>query len=426
MIEQKQRLIEAMETVLHTTPTVQHYPDFDPTMEKYHGMRAITYTGMTMGGKPTKVFAYIGFPEWASLSAPVPGIVLIHGGGGHPFLDWVQMWNARGYAAIAMDTTGFSPTKINAGALEGVTDCWTYGLSGAFAEDDYADAPTNDSMRKPLEPVDTQWMYHAVGCSILAHNLLRADPRVDSARIGVTGISWGGTITSLLIGYDTRFAFAIPIYGSGYLREDLAPLGRNFEGDAAAMWLAEERFDRATMPILWLCWNDDNNFSIQSNSLSWLHTRPLNGRTFLSIVHNMGHSHIHGWNPPISFLYADWIVKNGMGLVRLRTLPEGRDCRCQFELPAGNTLRSAKLYCISEEMTYVLRMKHGNGPDHFMTQEWQTADCTVEGNTVCGRLPADAWGYYMELIAEIGGAAYTVTSQWVEKSASRNIFRPLK
>ncbi len=404
-----------MEAALHTRPTVRHYPVFNPAIEKYRGIRAITYTGMTMGGKPTKVFAYIGFPDEASSSAPVPGIVLIHGGGGHPFLDWVQMWNARGYAAIAMDTTGFFPTKINAGVLDDVKDYWKHGLCGEFAEGGYVNAPDNDDMKNPLAKVDAQWMYHAVGSGILAHNLLRADPRVDRARIGVTGVSWGGTISSLLIDYDNRFAFAIPIYGSGYLQEDLAPLGRRFEGDAAKLWLAEERFDRAIMPILWLCWNDDCNFSIQSNSLSWLHTRVLNDRTILSMVNNMQHGQIPAWNQPINFLYADWIARNGTGLVRLRTLPEGRDCRCQFELPAGNILRSVKLYYITEKMTYAPRMKYGIGPYHFMMQEWQTVDCDVEGDIVCGRLPDDAWGYYVELIAAIGDAAYTITSQWVEK-----------
>lgn len=31
--------------------------------------------------------------------------------GGHPDDIWIKKWNDRGYAAIAMDTTGFFPTK---------------------------------------------------------------------------------------------------------------------------------------------------------------------------------------------------------------------------------------------------------------------------------------------------------------------------
>ena len=50
-------------------------------------------------------------------------------------------------------------------------------------------------------------MYNAVSQAILAHNILRADEKVDSSRIGITGISWGGVITSLAIGYDTPLCF---------------------------------------------------------------------------------------------------------------------------------------------------------------------------------------------------------------------------
>ena len=39
----------------------------------------------------------------------MPGIVLVHGGGGVPFASWVKMWNDRGYAAIAMSVTGDFP-----------------------------------------------------------------------------------------------------------------------------------------------------------------------------------------------------------------------------------------------------------------------------------------------------------------------------
>jgi hypothetical protein len=53
---------------------------------------------------PTHVFAYVGIPSIATKDNPVPGVVLIHGGGGTAFYDWVKMWNDWGYAAIAIDT----------------------------------------------------------------------------------------------------------------------------------------------------------------------------------------------------------------------------------------------------------------------------------------------------------------------------------
>ena len=40
-----------------------------------------------------------------------PGVVLIHGGGGTAFADWVYLWAKRGYAAIAMDLNGSRPPE---------------------------------------------------------------------------------------------------------------------------------------------------------------------------------------------------------------------------------------------------------------------------------------------------------------------------
>ena len=33
------------------------------------------------------------------------------------------------------------------------------------------------------------------------------------------GVSWGGVITSTVMGIDSRFAFAIPTYGCGHMAD---------------------------------------------------------------------------------------------------------------------------------------------------------------------------------------------------------------
>jgi hypothetical protein len=71
-------------------------------------VKALYYEGAPYQGKPTRVFAYLGFPK-VSPGTQVPGIVLVHGGGGSAFEVWVRQWNARGYAAIVMDTCGCIP-----------------------------------------------------------------------------------------------------------------------------------------------------------------------------------------------------------------------------------------------------------------------------------------------------------------------------
>jgi hypothetical protein len=55
------------------------------------------------------VFAYIGYPPNASKNNKVPAVILVHGGAGTAFPQWVKIWNDKGYAAIAMDLEGRQP-----------------------------------------------------------------------------------------------------------------------------------------------------------------------------------------------------------------------------------------------------------------------------------------------------------------------------
>ena len=59
-------------------------------------------------------------------------------------------------------------------------------------------------------------MFQAVADVILAHNLIRSFPEVDSNRTALTGISWGGIISCTVAGLDERFKVVVPVYGCGY------------------------------------------------------------------------------------------------------------------------------------------------------------------------------------------------------------------
>ncbi|MBR3751313.1 MAG: dienelactone hydrolase family protein [Clostridia bacterium] len=397
----------------NTTPEFHEMPDFAPTGQ-FAGIKAGWFEGMSKNGKRTKVFAYIGFPKDASADSKVPAIVLNHGGGGHAFLQWVKMWNDRGYAAIAIDNTGYFPTKVNAGSTE-INGDWRFGIPRDLKEDGFINAPNNDGMGSSRGKVTNMWMYHAVGQTILASNILRADERVDGSKVGVTGISWGGVITSIVIGYDTRFAFAIPIYGSGYLDESLAWMKDNFGGaQTKELWLAQDNFDKADMPVLWLCWNDDTCFSINSNSKSYLDTVKNNPDTRLSMINKMYHSHSSGWAPGESMLFADSIVKGGAKLADFTSQPTGKSINATLSIDPSATAISATLYYITADMTYSKYDKHGYGyADTAMDQVWQTKALTIEDGKVIGDVPADAKGYYIELKTTIGGKQYVSCSAWI-------------
>lgn len=399
----------AMTAAKQSPPAYREVPCFNPT-QTYGGIRAITFDGLERNGCKTKVFAYYGVPALGGPLNELPAVVLLHGGGGHAYLQWVKMWNERGYAAIAFDNTGYFPTAVNAGCEEGNGD-WAHGLSGVFAEKGYTDAPDNDHMSSSNEAIDEMWMYHAVGQTIIAHNILRADSRVDSGKIGVIGISWGGVIASITIGYDERFAFAVPIYGSGYLDESLGCIKPFFSSDdTKALWSAARLFSRVGIPVLWLCWNDDNSFSINVNSKSYLDTAKNNTDTRISIIHNMYHSHNAGWAPKETMQFADSVTMGAAKLTSLDNQPSGRNIDCRFTKdPAAGTV-TATLFYITDKMTYSNHQKYGDAPSTYMDQVWKTSPLTVTGNRIAGEVPKDAAGYYIELKTGLGDDTYVTTS----------------
>lgn len=76
--------------------------------EEHEGIREVYFQGEPYQGRPARVFAYYGQP---SGEGPFPAMVLIHGGGATAYPEWVRLWAARGYAAIAMDLAGCGPDK---------------------------------------------------------------------------------------------------------------------------------------------------------------------------------------------------------------------------------------------------------------------------------------------------------------------------
>jgi len=391
---------KVFEKIINKACEYDECPEFMP-MDEYKGIKAITYDGAELNGKKTKVFAYMGFPE--VVSGKVPAIVLVHGGGGAPYLKWIKQWNDQGYAAIAMSNTGYFPMSVNAGADETEEDAklWSYGLSGVFAEYGYVDAPNNDAMKNSEKPIEEQWMYHAVCDVILANSILRCDVRVDENKIGVMGVSWGGVITALAIGYDKRFAFAIPVYGSGYLAEGMGYIGNYFrDGKNPELWLAEKYFSEVDIPILWQCWNSDRPFSVNSNSGSYLDTAKNNEKTRLSIIHDMNHAHTWSWIRPEPMAFADFVCRDG------KCIPFFDADEKKVVNPDSAEIKSVKIYYITAKLKYAVNPETKG---YSMGQNWLIQDYD-------GKIPQNAKGWYLEITSVIDGKKVATATPFFEKT----------
>ncbi len=253
-------LRDAAKAAIKTIPVMQSAPELDAP-----GARGVYFDSIPWRGKPTRVFAWVGVPTHLKPGQKVPAVVLIHGGGGTAFAQWVRLWTAHGYAAIALDTCGQIPRKRADNKL------WerdVQGGPGGWGGFDQVDEPPTD-----------QWPYHAVIDVILANSLVRSLPEVDANHVGIVGISWGGYLTCICAGLDHRFAFAIPVYGCGYLGDDSAWLS-DFERlgpDKSAMWLKAwdpaQYLPDAAMPILWVDGTNDSNYPLDSLQRSYLLTK---------------------------------------------------------------------------------------------------------------------------------------------------------
>jgi dienelactone hydrolase len=344
-----------------------------------NGIRSIFYEGLPFKGKETRVFAHYGLPDMAG-KEKVPAVVLVHGGGGTAYEEWVSLWTKRGYAAIAMDLEGNVPDKS-----EGVTKRLGHAMPGPPREGIFMDCD---------QPVEEQWMYHAAANVILAHSLLRGMPLVDSQRIGITGISWGGIVTSLVAGIDDRFAFGIPVYGCGYLYEAHNQWGERFVdmGEASAesvkrMTEPSAYLSRVAMPMLWVNWLYDPHFGM--NIFSKSYTRATYGieRSGMCIYPQLGHSHPLGWKPDEIYAFADSIVLGGNPLLRLGEPSENAgDVIVAYYSTDGNEPLQAELY-------------YTGNCDNWQQCEWVTAACTLDrsNNCVYIPLPQEAKAYFINV-----------------------------
>ena len=143
----------------------------------------------------------------------------------------------------------------------------------------------------------------------LAHSLIRSFPEIDAEKTGVTGISWGGYLTSIVAGVDSRFKFAAPVYGCGFLGDNSAwlPAFEKMGEQNAQRWLRQwdpsVYLPDAMMPILWL--NGTNDFAYPMDSWQKSYRLPKGSRQ-LCLRIRMPHGHgAAGENPEEIHLFAN-------------------------------------------------------------------------------------------------------------------------
>ncbi|MBL4701148.1 MAG: alpha/beta fold hydrolase [Phycisphaeraceae bacterium] len=354
------------------------------------GVAKITYPNEPYRGRNTSVFAYMGLPKQSAWKrdGKIPGVVLVHGGGGEAYEYWVRIWNDMGYAAIAMDLSG----------------CDGAGLKLP----DYGPNQEADGKFDHLRlGVKETWSYHAIAAIFRAHNILASLPQVDENRIGITGVSWGGYLTSLVAGLDDRYKFAIPVYGCGNLLAGSVwttqELGFDLLGqELAKLW--EENFDpssymhQVTYPMLFV--NGTNDFAYHPPA--WQNTYlQSQGPVTLTMRYQMAHGHREAHEPREILAFANHVLHDTAELPQwTEQYQEDGKLIARFEKPVmGATL------------LYTIDTKHPNWPQ----KQWQQVpvETSEDGNCVTVELPKSDWGAaFINVIDENNLLTSTPHTQW--------------
>jgi len=353
-------------------------------------------TGKSTVGGPTQVFAFYASPATLGLAKEgetFPGIVLIHGGGGTAFSDWVWLWAKRGYAAIAMDLSGHRPPAPKFDEKgEKISDNGHPRETRTRLEKGGIDQGHGEKFDSIGGSIDDDWPYHAVANVMKAHTLLRQMPGVDPERTAVTGISWGGYTTCLAASLDDRFKAAVPVYGCGFLHEGESVQKPSIDklGERRAAWIAaydpSSHLGKCNVPTFWVNGTHDIHYVIDSYAKSYALVK--GPRTF-RIQPRMAHGHPPGWAPIEIGIFVDSILKGGI------PLPVVGEMNVHAETATVPFTSETKL--VKAELFYT------SAEGKRSNREWKSIAARIaDGKAIADGLPADANTWLMTLTDERG------------------------
>lgn len=375
-------LIYAADSLPKSTPwdlkALSHPPKWEWADTVTAGVRSLYYQAESYQGKITRVFAYYATPGSLagdpSKDKNLPAVVLVHGGGGQAFQEWVELWAKRGYAAIAMDLAGNGP---NATRLE--------------------DGGPNQSDEMKFDRIgqhiNEQWSYHAVADVILAHSLVRSFSEVNPDQTAVIGISWGGYLVCIVSGLDNRFTASVSVYGCGFLADNSCWLCQfeKMSPENKAKWLQlwdpSTYVGSATMPMLFVNGGMDPHYPPDSHAKTYALVQSPKNLCFTS---QFPHDHIFD-RPKTIEVFIEQNLRGGTPLPRIAT-PTVGEKQIMADVDTKTKLVSAQICYTTDRL-----------PGDYETRRWVEKPMTIQGNRIIAdRGPEDAAIWFMTVTDQRG------------------------
>ncbi|MFA6930669.1 MAG: alpha/beta fold hydrolase [Lentisphaeria bacterium] len=274
---------------------------------KCAGLRDLLITGADVDGKRAEFFAYVGYPDTPVPSGGFPGILLIHGGGGTAYPQYMKLWLNQGYAVLALDWYNQRPLS----KPEKLTE-------------------TNVE-RAPLEGGKRSLHTVNIANMVLAHSLLRSLDNVNPEKTVFVGLSWGSWYGAMVAAVDPRFQGGIEIYCGDVVKNKDSMINGRFH-------------HAVKVPLYWVASTNDQNVTPASLQNGFNECAKLENK---SLVIRLPHSHV-GFTFPSCFRMAEYFLKGGVGLPKLGTAQiNGKGIRTDI-LAKGKGITHAIL-CYTED-----------------------------------------------------------------------------
>ena len=237
-------------------------------------------------GDQYRVFAYYGKPAQANPKRGYPAVLLIHGGDGCAYYEWVKEWTEKGFVAIAPDFSA----QYAVGEKERHEQNPLGGPAGYGSVNDFGS--------------ETPWLYFGVLSAFSALDVLCSDASVDRERLFVQGISWGGFLYLAYAAFDSRIRALSVIYSSAFISDSawgenrgLKALSAEELNDYNAHIDPQSYLSGIRIPVFFSAGTDDGAFTVRNRKRT---SDRVAGEKAFSYRLSFPHGHVSGWSQPES------------------------------------------------------------------------------------------------------------------------------
>ena len=328
----------------------------------------VMYHSEMDGETSVDIFAYFGYPKGAQ---KLPAFVWNQSSMAQASTHFVELGARRGYAVLCIDYP-----------FPGYRSSGGYPHRGLTVGDDPARAP----------------LAHAAIALLKGVTYLESRPEVDKDRIGMAGSSWGGFMTTLLVGLDSRLKAGSCFFGTGNLQ-----LGCAWFKGACADPATADRW-RTTIDPAWRLTKTKTPISWCTGTLDHFYWMPAlmktyemaGGKKHLGLIANWD----HGLPPIMDDEVLGWLDVHLQGHPAFPELTPITVSRQDEKAVASWTFAASPE---RQPVAADLMLSTGDA-GNWCCRNWITLPARIEGSTCTATLPTSSLPYFISgsVIADSG------------------------